>query len=66
MDTEYCVYKMTLGPTTDGEYLQMTCQRIQSLAKEFIKYQLDEVNRELRGTVIVLRNVSFNPILLGA
>ena len=47
--TSYGTYSLSLGPNPDGFYHDLSAQGITKITEKFPRYQLDEVNSELRS-----------------
>ena len=57
IDTVYGVYKVHLGPTDSGEYLEVTCRGLPVLTEKFSEHSLAELNEEVYQSSIVDRSV---------
>ena len=62
--TEYGSYKFCLGPTEDGEYHEVTAQGISHITSTFNRYDLTEINKEVRKTNKLPKGTTF-PQLIG-
>ena len=61
----YGVYKVHLGPTDSGEYLEVTCRGLPVLTEKFSEHSLADLNEEVYRSGIVDRRVQL-PRTLGA
>ena len=66
IDTVYGIYKVHLGPTDSGEYLEVTCRGLPILTEGFSEHSLAELNKEVYQTGIIDRSVLLPRILGGA
>ena len=66
IDTVYRIYKVHLGPTDSGEYLEVTCRGLPVLTEEFSEHSLAELNEEVYRTGIADRSVLLPKTLGGA
>ena len=66
IDTVNGVYKVLLGPTDSGEYLEITCRGLPVLTEEFSEHSLAELNEEFYQTGIVDWSVLLPRTLGGA
>ena len=57
IDTVHGVYKVHLGPTDSGEYLEVTCRGLPILMETFSEHSLAELNEEVYRSGIVDRSV---------
>jgi len=55
--TEYGSYRMSLGPTPDGKYHEITAQGFKHVTDKFPRYNLKELNKELRRSLDIGANV---------
>ena len=44
IDTVYGIYKVSLGPSTTGEYTEITCRGLPVLPEHFPEHSLEELN----------------------
>ena len=49
--TEYGSYRFALGPTSAGDYHEITCQGMEQVTSEFKRHDLTEIVTEYRGSV---------------
>ena len=66
IDTVYGVYKVHLGPTDSGEYLEVTCRGLPVLTERFSEHSLADLNEEVYRSGIVDRSVQLPRTLGGA
>ena len=45
--TEFGKYKLAIGPTSDGDFYEITAQGIKNVTEPFPKYDLKEINEQL-------------------
>ena len=57
MFTEYGTYKATVGPSRNGEYFQLNCHGMRSIAVNLRKQSLEDVSMELMGSGLIDPNI---------
>ena len=63
VSTEYGMYRAIVGPSRDGEYDQLDCKGMKSIAGEPKKHSLQEVNKELRDSGLINPNAPSQSML---
>ena len=66
IDTVYGIYKVSLGPSTTGEYTEITCRGLPVLTEHFLEHSLEELNKEVYRAGIVDWSVPLPKKLGGA
>lgn len=47
IDTVYGTYKVSLGPNSEGEFLEITCRGLPVLTEQFSEHLLEDLNKEV-------------------
>ena len=66
IDTVYGVYRVSLGPNEEGEYLEITCIGLPVLTEQFSEHFLEEFNKEVYRMGVVSRAEPLPKTLGGA
>ena len=63
--TEYGLYQFYLGPTEQKKYLEITAQGISAITRDFPKYDLSDVNKEVLQTANIPADAILPPHIGG-
>ena len=65
LDTVYGIYKVSLGPSADGEFFEITCRGLPVLTEKFSEHSLKDLNKEVYPMGILPRDVPLPKVLGG-